>query len=251
MPPRYAVYFIPKSGSILAALGSSLLGRDSETGLPVRQPELPGVSRERLAELTENARHYGLHATLKAPFYLKAGISEADLLEAARRFSIRKTSITLPRLVLARLGSFFALTPGAKTPQEIRELAPLNELAAETVVFFDDLRAEPDAREMRRRRPGSLTPRQRGFLMDWGYPYVFEEYRFHITLTDHISDSGEAEALQKALTAYLRPLLHEPAVMTAIAICKAEKSARAESPRSEEDFFTLCAFGMGNCAEYG
>jgi hypothetical protein len=33
-------------------------------------------------------------------------------------------------------------------------------------------------------------------LLDrWGYPYVFEEFRFHMTLTDRL-DSGHAPILQ-------------------------------------------------------
>ena len=37
-----------------------------------------------------------------------------------------------------------------------------------------------------RRNPSGLTPRQREFLDLWGYPYVMEEFRFHMTLTGRL-----------------------------------------------------------------
>src|SRR5262249_2220033 len=37
-----------------------------------------------------------------------------------------------------------------------------------------------------RRNPARLTPRQRDYLERWGYPYVMEEFRFHMTLTGRL-----------------------------------------------------------------
>ena len=37
--------------------------------------------------------------------------------------------------------------------------------------------------ELARRRSGGLTPRQEELLQRWGYPFVLEEFRFHLSLT--------------------------------------------------------------------
>ena len=43
-----------------------------------------------------------------------------------------------------------------------------------------------------------LTPRQRGYLERWGYPYVMEDFRFHMTLTGRL-DAGRREPIVKML----------------------------------------------------
>ena len=41
---------------------------------------------------------------------------------------------------------------------------------------LDAFRAPPDDAELARRRKAGLTERQDALLMQWGYPYVFEEF---------------------------------------------------------------------------
>ena len=43
-----------------------------------------------------------------------------------------------------------------------------------------------------RRNPSALTSRQREQLERWGYPYVMEDFRFHMTLTGRL-DAGRRE----------------------------------------------------------
>ncbi|HZD24872.1 MAG TPA: DUF1045 domain-containing protein, partial [Alphaproteobacteria bacterium] len=59
-------------------------------------------------------------------------------------------------------------------------------------------RAPPQAAELAKRRAAGLTPRQEDLLRRWGYPYVMEEFRFHITLTGPV-EPDEAAALLPAL----------------------------------------------------
>jgi hypothetical protein len=47
---------------------------------PVEHPDLEGLGATELSEITGPARRYGFHATLKAPFRLAEGASEADLI---------------------------------------------------------------------------------------------------------------------------------------------------------------------------
>ncbi|TKA95193.1 DUF1045 domain-containing protein, partial [Cereibacter changlensis] len=63
--------------------------------------------------------------------------------------------------------------------------------------------------EIARRRPERLSPRQRGYLADWGYPYVMEEFRFHLTLTGDLPEA-EAAQVEAVLAPVLAPLLPRP-----------------------------------------
>jgi hypothetical protein len=74
--------------------------------------------------------------------------------------------------------------------------AELEGLAADCVLQFDAFRAPMTDEDRARRNPSRLTPRQRGYLDRWGYPYVFEEFRFHMTLTGRLDDGRRASILE-------------------------------------------------------
>jgi hypothetical protein len=65
----------------------------------------------------------------------------------------------------------------------------------------DAHRAPPDEAELARRRRSRLTQRQEGTLARWGYPYVMEEWRFHVTLTRRLTES-EMEFVRPAAEAH-------------------------------------------------
>ena len=220
MAARYAIYFIPEPETALANLGSSLLGRDSETGRAVPQPVFEDFSKERLYALTTDARRYGLHATLKAPFFLKQGVTERELLHAAACFTEGRQAIALSRLKLVRFGSFFALVPSRESPEERQVEHDINTLAAGIVSFFEPFRAALSEEEYGRRNLRNLSPRQRALLTEWGYPYVFDEYRFHITLTDRLRSSVAARAMKESLRAYLATARNTGMAVSGICVCK-------------------------------
>ncbi len=89
--PRYALYALAEPGSALEAFGRTVLGYDNGTGEAVPHP----ADLQDLAEVTDGARIYGFHATLKAPMRLAPGVSEADLLaEAAGSPPITRPSLS-------------------------------------------------------------------------------------------------------------------------------------------------------------
>jgi putative phosphonate metabolism protein len=191
---RYAIYWAPEAGPF-ADLAAAWLGWDAVTGLPVPHPQLAGLPRS-AAELTDTPRKYGFHGTIKPPFRLAPGQTAEGLHRAAADLCATLAPVTLAGLSLHSLGGFVALTPDG----DQRELAGL---AARVVEGLDPFRAAPDAAEIARRRPERLTERQRSHLARWGYPYVMEDFLFHLTLT---GDLAEAEAAQVA--AVLQPVLH-------------------------------------------
>ena len=189
MSARLALYWAPELDDPLHALGSTWLGRDAETGASLPQPVVPGLD---LAELTADARGYGLHATLKAPFRCNAPYAEVR--DAAMALAARTRPFLLPPLAAVDLGGFIAL-------RETEPCPALHGFAEDCVAALDRFRQPPTEAELARRRPERLSPRQRQMLEHWGYHYVFEEYRFHVTLTRRLAEAERA-ALLPALHAH-------------------------------------------------
>jgi putative phosphonate metabolism protein len=181
---RYAVYWAPEPATELARFGAHWLGRDAETGQAASAlaPGLP-ASWERA---TEEARHYGFHATLKPPFRLRDGYTEAALDAALEALCAELAAIDGVTFRLSALDGFLALVPGSRLPE-------LSDLARRCVIALDEFRAPADAAELARRRAAGLTARQEAMLTRWGYPYVLEEFRFHLTLTRRLSQETGAE----------------------------------------------------------
>lgn len=208
--PRYALYWAPQAGGALAQLGERWLGRDAGTGTALTQPRLPGFSAAEVAVITASPRRYGLHATLKPPFRLASPCGLTDLETHVASFAKTQPRFRTAALVVTRLANFLALTLKAPAPD-------LHALAANCVATFDGFRCAPDGEELARRRRCGLTPRQQENLCRWGYPYVMDEFRFHVSLTGAI-DRGTADRLQPLLAEYFAAATSAPLEIGAIAL---------------------------------
>lgn len=197
MTRRYAIYFAPESTSALARLGNAVIGWDAETGTEVPfHPALASFSDWR--KWTEDPRQYGLHATLKAPFELASSFGERNLIAGVDAFAARRPRFMLPALTVTALGAFLALVPDTE-PDELRDLAEA------CVRVFDRFRApiREDDRQRRLRQP--MTERQREQFDSFGYPFIFKDFRFHITLTGPIPQPS-LDAVREQLAALQQPL---------------------------------------------
>ncbi|WP_207537138.1 DUF1045 domain-containing protein [Sabulicella rubraurantiaca] len=181
---RVALYWAPELDDPLHEAGSRWLGRDAETGEPLAQPDLPGI-----AEWTEAPRLYGLHATLKPPFKLAHGWD--TFLEDARRVAASIPGFDLPPLAVKTHKGFLAL-------REAEPSQPLQDLADALVTRLDRHRTPASEKDLERRRKAGLTERQDRHLRDWGYPYVLEDFQFHVTLTRRLSDEEAARIRPEA-----------------------------------------------------
>jgi hypothetical protein len=212
---RFALFAAPGTGSadpagvLLREKAEQWLGR-SASGNPVTPGVPAGWSRAAIDALTGDARRYGFHATLKPPFRLAEGRTPEELDAAVARFAAGTAGAMIPRLSLGRLGGFLALVPGAQA-------LGLHALADEVVKGFDDFRAPATDAELARRNPVSLTPRQRELLKTWGYPYVLDEFRFHLTLTDRIP-GGQRPEVERVLSDWFAPLLGATVPVDALAL---------------------------------
>jgi putative phosphonate metabolism protein len=213
--PRYAIYFTAAPGSALDRFGSALLGYDAYSGDDLPFPKgRPADWRE----LTQDPRKYGFHATLKAPIALAEGKTEAQVAAACRLFAEMARPVPVIQPIVDSISGFIAVIPAEPS-------AELEVLAAEATKAFDPFRTPLSAEDRARRNPDRLTPRQREYLDRWGYPYVFEEFRFHMTLTGRLPAERREPVVAMLRERFAATGIGQLAV-DAIALC------RQESPNS-------------------
>lgn len=209
MSARYAIYFMPEPDTALARFGASAIGYDAWSGAPVPFPDLALYGGPEAPAWTLDPARYGFHATLKAPFHLREGKSEADLHGLVAAFAERRPPVEMGHLDVVSLSRFLALCPRAPSKALIA-------LAADCVTYFDGFRAPLSDADRARRLAAPLSVRQIAYLDAWGYPYVLDEFRFHMTLAGPL-DEATKPALKEALTALWQPI-SAPVTLDAIAI---------------------------------
>ncbi|MDB6452953.1 DUF1045 domain-containing protein [Falsirhodobacter sp. 20TX0035] len=200
---RYAIYYLPPPGP-LARFGAEWLGWDPEAGVRLSHPLSVDA-------LVAEPRKYGFHGTLKAPFRLLG--PEADLEVAVADLAHRLRPVWPGPLKVERLGSFLALVPQGDQTE-------LNETAALIVRFLEPFRQPLTEAEIARRKPERLTPKQRELLDAWGYPFVMEEFRFHMTLT------GPCDMQPEALEPLIQPALPAEFGIDSICLMKEDREGR-------------------------
>ena len=185
---RVALYYAPLTDDPLHRAASTWLGRDAATGADTMQPDIREID-----EVTREPRLYGFHATLKPPMRLADGHTWDDVVAAATALADRIAPFDLPTLSVQDLFGFLAL-------RETTPCAPLQALADACVEQLDHMRAPPSTDEIGRRRRANLTMRQEANLVRWGYPYVFDTWFFHMTLSRRLNADEKAQFMPTAAT---------------------------------------------------
>lgn len=199
--PRYAIYFAPAIDAPLWRFGSATIGYDALTGEDLTFAVPPGCDPAGWPQRTAEPRRYGFHATLKAPFELAAGRSESQLRAFAHNVAAAHASVELDGLRVSALGSFVALTPTEASDA-------LQHLAFAVVQAFEPFRAPLSEADLARRLTSPLTPAHRAYLEAYGYPYVGDAFRFHMTLTGSLPHDEVAPvrlALERAYAQAVPP----------------------------------------------
>jgi len=227
---RFAIYFTPPVESLLYQFGSACVGRDAATGDTLPHPIVDGVSAEQWQRFAASPGLYGFHATLKPPFRLAAGRTREELIGSLEQFAMGCVPIDAAPLRVERISNFIALVLTADS-------MPLGDLAAACVRQFDRFRAPSTPAEIGRRNPARLTPRQQALLAYWGYPYVLDEWRFHITLATAF-DPDEANALFALLGRVIAPACDAPIAVDAISLF--------EQRAPDEPFRATARFALGD-----
>jgi putative phosphonate metabolism protein len=207
---RYALYFTPAPDDRLTVAASAWLGRDAFTDEVLRAPGVHSLTPAEIAYHTAAARRYGFHATLKAPFALAENETESSLLAGLESFVRHTRRFFIPRLVIGQIDGFFALVPNPPVPE-------LDKFAAAVVRDFDRFRSPLSDAEIARRNPDALSPEEVRNLVQWGYPYVFERFQFHMTLTGRVA-AAEAPRVRAALEEVFQPVLDSPVPVDGLAL---------------------------------
>ena len=225
MTERFAIYYSPPWDDPLGRLGHSWLGRgpeapdDRPAGLPMAPPDV-----------IEAPARYGFHATLKAPFELADRATADDLLAFAAQVAKRSAPATIPNgLKVGVLGQFLALVPAGPADA-------VTALSGAMVRAFEPYRAPLGDGDIKRRRLANLTEQQAVYLYAWGYPYVFEAFRFHMTLSVELTEKDRTHWLA-ALDAAFQPALVRPFVVDRISVF--------HEPARDQPFQELAAFPLG------
>ena len=112
----------------------------------------------------------------------------------------------------------------------------MDRLAADCVRAFEPFRAALRAEDLERRLAGGLSEREQRYLLIWGYPYVFEEFRFHMTLTGRLDQPERSEVLD-VLRALAAPIMSQPLVVDALSLY--------EQPSRDQPFLLTARFPFG------
>lgn len=202
---RFALYFVPRPETQLAQDAALWLGRN-ENNVSFNQLKIKGITRQQFHALTRAPHHYGFHGTLKPPFRLQQGYTESELFTAIDLYCASRESFSIPSMEVRLIKDFLCLRP----PRPCKEI---NQLARDMVIRFDHFRAPAGATELKKRKSTVLTPRQESLLLKWGYPYVMDEFRFHLTLSSTIEDEQEKRVLKQAAeNHFTQSALHNIAV---------------------------------------
>lgn len=183
---RYAIYYAPEASSAWWAAGSHWLGRCALTGRKLAQAVIEGVAPEHFHTYTQDPRRYGWHATLKAPFALASGESLSSLITGLRTIASQHSAFAMPRLQVSTDGGFLALRPTVHDPR-------IHSTADACVTGLQALTQPLTAEDLTRRRQKRLTTRQERYLQEWSYPWVLDEFKFHMSLTGPLRNIPTAE----------------------------------------------------------
>jgi hypothetical protein len=230
---RYAIFFVPPPDSALYHFGASALGYDSYSGHKVPSLSDDDVGAAEWQQLTAEPQRCGFHATLKAPFSLRDEYSEADLIAGFAQFAEGLMSPPAFAATIRLLDGFAALVPSTPAPA-------LNLLVDKCVRDFERFRRPLNEAERARRLTQKLTPRQIGHVDRWGYPYVFEDFRFHMTLTGRLP----AEQTLPALRLLHKTLQRQPV----LAMVVVETIALLRQDRADASFRVIQEIALRNAA---
>jgi len=191
---RVALYYAPALSDPLWPAACSWLGRDPETAATLKQPDVPDIHA-----VTADARLYGFHCTLKPP--MRLATNYRAFVDDAAALARTLAPFAMPRLHVADLSGFLAVREAEPCPA-------LHALADACVAGVDRHRAPADEAELARRRKGGLSAAREANLVRWGYPGVFDEWRFHMTLTRRLTNAEHAVFRPAAETYLARALPH-------------------------------------------
>lgn len=223
MTERFAIYYAPSTDSALWQKAEQWLNAD------VLSRTQTQIDPEEFLAATQSARRYGFHATIMAPMRLAPGKSAADLITEIAAYAKSCAPVELGTLELHNLGGFLALIPKHQS-------AELTKFAGTTLSRFQNLRAPLTDIERRKRLAAGLSQHQTELLDQYGYPYVMDEFRVHLTLTDKLSEP-HTTLMRDLAQDWFGPVLNAPFWLDRLVIYR-EPAPGADFIRENEFLLT-------------
>ena len=197
---RYAIYWMPSPNSPLAAFARKWFGGEERFGLDAGLAE----------RAVEAPKRYSFHGTIKAPFRLAPGMREDELAAELERFCSKRRRIVTAPLAVERFPHYLALCPSGKR-------AELEWLASDCITYFDRFRARLNGEDRARRKDG-LPPREQAHFEQFGYPYIFNLFYFHISLAGPL-ETRELDSVAAALRPELGNIATKDFVFDSLCLC--------------------------------
>ena len=125
---------------------------------------------------------YGLHYTVKAPFYLSHLYNEEELINSFQEYFLSNQNKSYKEvfnvLGLKKIKNVFAL--------EMNSNEKFNFLCNDIIRYFDLYRKTLNQQEVQKdiKRFSKLTSLELEYYLIWGYPYLFEFNNHHISVSD-------------------------------------------------------------------
>ena len=125
---------------------------------------------------------YGLHYTVKAPFYLSHLYNEEELINSFQEYFLSNQNKSYKEvfnvLGLKKIKNVFAL--------EMNSNEKFNFLCNDIMRYFDLYRKTLNQQEVQKdiKRFSNLTSLEMEYYLIWGYPYLFEFNNHHISVSD-------------------------------------------------------------------
>ena len=160
--PRYSIYLIPNK-LFIDQVDNLLLKYD--------------IKFESL-EISK----YGLHYTVKAPFYLSHLFSEEELINSFKDYFLSNQNKSYREIFnvlgLRKNKNFFAL--------EMNSNDKFNFLCNDIMRHFDLFRKTLNQQEVQKdlKRFGNISHLEMEYYLIWGYPYLFEFNNHHVSISD-------------------------------------------------------------------
>jgi hypothetical protein len=236
LPFRHAAYFAPALNSQAWDLGSQWLGRCASNSTHLEQPRFENISSELFDQLTYTPRLYGWHATLKAPFELNTNTRLEELRTAFKQLAHNTEGTFHLPLKLIELGDFLALVPSQPSTE-------LQKFAAMCVQELHSFALPLSESELQRRTGAGLTARQKELLNEWGYPFVMDQFQFHLTLSGSLKhvDHQVKENLKTAAQSWFAPLLENGLLIDSVSWFTQDKK------NGDFRWVERFEFGKSNC----
>ncbi|WP_162937919.1 DUF1045 domain-containing protein [Kiloniella sp. EL199] len=207
---RYAIYYAPRFDSKLGQFGNAWFGFNPVSHEDIPRPNVEGMNAQEIENITQGSGRYSFHGTLRSPFKLRKNRNLDSLDKSLKSFVTKVRPIICGPLSIRSIGRFLALVPDDPESQ-------VPDLAEQCMRALDNFRLAPDKQELDRRRQTGLTTIQEQLLLRWGYPFVMEEFRFHLTLSDKL-EGMDLIKYQAILEKHCEGLCNEPFVIDEIAL---------------------------------